>query len=98
MVAVLQWVPSYNVTVTVLLGRGGQKFKALYTSTIFPCSPPETLKEAITFLDSRLQPKEFKLEVRRECLMDDLMGCVKKGSFHPLRKVTTYFVGRILEG
>ena len=44
-------------------------------------------------LEQSLQDEFFEYEVRREFVLSDLLRAVKQKSYHPLKKVTTWFVG-----
>ena len=56
-------------------------------------SSPETLQEAIVKLEEALQVDTFEFQVRREFVLNDLLRAVKKKSYHPLKRVKTWFVG-----
>lgn len=56
------------------------------------CSSPKTLKEAILKLGAAVRIEDFQYEIRREFAFSDLLRAVKK-SYHPLKRVKTWFVG-----
>lgn len=56
-------------------------------------SPPVTLQEAIWKLEEALQVDVFEFQVRREFVLHDLLRAVKNKSYHPLKRVKTWFVG-----
>ena len=44
-------------------------------------------------MEEALHIEEFQIEVRREFVLSDLLRAVKKKSYHPLKKIKTWFVG-----
>ena len=53
-----------------------------------------TLQDAIMSLSAKVdRDNSFTFEVRRSCVLDDLMHAMKSKCFHPTKKIYTWFVG-----
>lgn len=52
-----------------------------------------TLNDVIVSLSAKLDPDEFKFEVRRDHILEDLLPVMKSKDFHPMKTIYTEFVG-----